>query len=80
MKYGLELPKKVFLHVPNTAIWSGQISGNNQYIEGLDEMMAFHNIKQYHIVVLEYRHGGNFKVEIFNPYAVEIDYSLDHNV
>ncbi|KAL8157053.1 hypothetical protein AgCh_001956 [Apium graveolens] len=29
---------------------------------------------------MEYKSGGNFNVEIFNPYCVPIDYTLDHNV
>lgn len=43
-------------------------------------MMAFHSIKAYHIVILEYRGGCNFKFEIFNPYCVEIDYAFNHNI
>lgn len=65
--------------MPSRALWSSHIAPNSQYIEGLEEMVYFHNIKPYHIVIMEYRYGGNFKVEIFNPFCGEIDYCVDHN-
>lgn len=49
-------------------------------IEGLDEMVAFHNIKQYHMCIVEYMGGGKFKLEVINPYCVQINYTVNNNV
>ncbi|KAK1403412.1 hypothetical protein POM88_003017 [Heracleum sosnowskyi] len=62
LEYGTQLPKKLFLHVPSNAIWPGELSEDKKHIEGLDEMMSFHNIQPYHIAMLEYLGDGkNFK-------------------
>lgn len=39
-------------------------------------MMKFYNIKPYHMILFEYYGGPSFNIEIYNPYAVEINYSI----
>ncbi|KAL8146246.1 hypothetical protein AgCh_004118 [Apium graveolens] len=45
-----------------------------------DEMRKMMRGRPYHVVIIEYKSEGNFEVEIFNPYCVPIDYTIDHNV
>ncbi|KAK1396873.1 hypothetical protein POM88_006736 [Heracleum sosnowskyi] len=39
-------------------------------------MMEFYDVQPYHFFYVQYNGGGNFKLEIFNVYAVEIKYHL----
>lgn len=55
-------------------MWCGRISKDTEYIEGLDEMMTYHNIKEYHVCFIKYIGGSDFVIEVFNPYYVSIDY------
>ncbi|KAK1374665.1 hypothetical protein POM88_030858 [Heracleum sosnowskyi] len=71
-----DLPEKVFFTMPSGDMWSGAYVKNCTYISGLEEMMRFYDVKPYQFYFVEYNGGGNFKLEIFNTYAVEILYPV----
>lgn len=64
---------RLYLHVPNTEIWVGKIFEDSMYIENLHDLMIYHKINPYHLILLDYLGGLNFKINIFNPYGVEIN-------
>ncbi|KAK1393025.1 hypothetical protein POM88_012081 [Heracleum sosnowskyi] len=72
--YGHELPENVFLHVDCSYVWQGKVVNGGKYIEELEDMINYYGIKPYHMVLLQYDRVENFKVQIYNPYAVEIMY------
>lgn len=70
------MPSKVYIELPNRALWRGSYCKMQNYIEGLESMFNYYDIKQYHLVVLFYGGGNKFSLEIFNVYGVEIFYQV----
>lgn len=64
----------MYLRVPTGATWFGTYVHVTQRIEGLENFMNYYDVKPFHVFVLEYDGTGSFFVELFNCYAVEIDY------
>lgn len=77
-EYGNDLPEKVKLHVKSGADWDGFFSGKIFYIEGLEDMMGYYNLKSYHLALLCYTGGGEFNLTFHTPYGVEMKYPT-HN-
>ncbi|KAK1382027.1 hypothetical protein POM88_019762 [Heracleum sosnowskyi] len=75
--YGKEIPKTVYLHIRSRRIWRGLYVQHRKWIEGLDDMMRYYGVKPYHLVAFTYNGGSSFDVEIFNPYAVEVNYTYN---
>lgn len=65
----------VGLHLPNGALWHGRYNMGLRRIEGLEELMKQYNVKSYHLLAFMYYGGTEFGLQIFNHYAVEINYS-----
>lgn len=74
--YGTGIPKKLYLHLPFGAIWFGSYVHSEYSIVGLENFMHYYNIKASSLLALEHLGGCDFKVEIFNCYAMEIDYGV----
>lgn len=75
-EYGELLPELVFLQVPNGDIWCGRYYKYSFYVDGVHRLMNYYNVKPYFMVRFEYFGDANFSIQIFNEYAVEIDYPL----
>lgn len=43
-------------------------------------MMDYFLVKPYHLVLLQYDGFKTFKLKIFNPYAIEINYPQEHRI
>ena len=65
----------VGLHLPNCAVFVGQYNKELKRIEGLAALMKEYNVKIYQILSFKHYGGTEFRVEIFNQYAVEIYYA-----
>lgn len=74
LEYGSSLRSKLSFEVPSGEIWFGKYVSGNFYVEGLEDMMLFYGIRPYHMVVLRYLGGSDFKIQFFNECAVEICY------
>lgn len=69
------VPKKVSLKMPIGDVWCGTYLQKKSYIRGLKEMMQFYDLKPYYVYYMQYTGCDNFNVEIFNSYAMEIEYA-----
>ncbi|XP_074337660.1 uncharacterized protein LOC141674855 [Apium graveolens] len=74
---GSFIPRNVSVYVNSGRSWSATIDAKVKYIEGLEDLMDFYLIKPYHPVRLHYDGSSNFLIEIYNPYAIEINYHGD---
>ncbi|KAK1368801.1 hypothetical protein POM88_034893 [Heracleum sosnowskyi] len=74
---GLKVPKRIYLELPRGALWRGTYVQDRNCIEDLDCMFKCYRLKPYHVVNLHYAGGVKFGVEIFSPYGVEIDYTVE---
>lgn len=74
---GGELPLDVKLHDPSSAVWKGKYVKKSKSISELTAMMTFYGIKPYHMVLVKYEGGPDFKFQVYNSYAVEIKYPMD---
>lgn len=74
--YGSFIPGKVYFHLPSRAIWYGKYIHGNFTIAGLKFFKKYYNINSSTLMAVEYVGGQDFKLEIFNCYAMEIDYRL----
>lgn len=74
------LPELVQLHVDDFKTWHGRISKDRLFIEGLKALMDYYLVKPYHFVQLQYDGFKKFKMHIFNPYAIEINYHVEHRI
>lgn len=72
--------EKVKMHALSSRFWIGTYVKVSKYIENLDAMMNFYDIKPYYLILLQYKFGSNFKIEIYNPYVVEISYQTETQV
>lgn len=64
------------MQVPNGDIWCGRYVEGSHYIKGVDTLMNYYNVKPYFMIRFQYLGGGNFNIEIYNEYGVEIEYPL----
>ncbi|KAL1831957.1 hypothetical protein ACET3Z_001608 [Daucus carota] len=76
LKFGEKIPSRLLLHVPGIVVWNGIFRREKLRIEGLEKMFFYYSIKPYHLILFEYTGGPSFNIQIYNPYAVEIDYSI----
>ncbi|KAK1360715.1 hypothetical protein POM88_045189 [Heracleum sosnowskyi] len=75
-RYRKSVDEKVYLYLPSSAIWFGSFVLKKHRIEGLQNFMRYYDVKPLNVFVLEYFGKSDFRVEIFNLYAIEIDYGL----
>lgn len=73
-EYANDLPEKIKLHVKSSLVWDGYFSGEKFYIEALEDMMSYYNLKPYHVALLSYTGGGEFNLIFYTPYSVEMKY------
>lgn len=76
---GEELSKELKLHGPSSTLWIGKYVSKRRSIEGLTGLMKCYGIKPYHIVVMKYNGGYQFRLEVYNSYAVKITYPPDRH-
>ncbi|KAL1807769.1 hypothetical protein ACET3Z_024759 [Daucus carota] len=67
--------KNIALHLPMKNTLIGRYVSSSETVEGIDCLMEYYNVNPYFVFVLEYIGGTEFTLEIFNEYAVEVDYS-----
>lgn len=67
--------KNIGLHLPMKNTLIGRYVSSSETVEGIDCLMEYYNVNPYFVFVLEYIGGTEFTLEIFNEYAVEVDYS-----
>lgn len=60
--------------MPNGDVWAGRYNKKGKCIKGLEEMMMLYSVKPFHFILIHYLGGPDFELEVFSPYAVEIDY------
>lgn len=65
----------VGLHLPNGDVRTARYNMEFRRIEGLQALMKQYNVRSYHMLAFKYYGGTEFGLEIFNQYAVEINYS-----
>lgn len=75
-KFGEQIPNDVYLCMRNGDAQCAVFHRNNGCIVNLGAMVDFYGIKPYNVILLEYNGDGNFKTEIFNDDAVEINYPV----
>lgn len=63
------------LHLPMTNSWLARYVSSSETVEGLEKLFKTYNVNPWYMFVFKYIGGTEFQVEIFNEYAVEIDYS-----
>lgn len=76
---------KIGLHVPLANTWLGRFDSDSETVQGIESLLKAYHVNPWYMFCLEYIGGTEFTVEIFNEYAVEVDYtnivaSSEHNV
>lgn len=64
------------MHVAPGVVWNGKYSVERNWIEGLEKMMLYYCIKPYYLIAMEYIGGPSFNLQIYNPYGVEVNYTV----
>ncbi|WOG82239.1 hypothetical protein DCAR_0101401 [Daucus carota subsp. sativus] len=70
------IPERLLLHVAPGVVWNGKYSVERNWIEGLEKMMLYYCIKPYYLIAMEYIGGPSFNLQIYNPYGVEVNYTV----
>lgn len=60
--------------MPFKKTWLGRFVSVSQTIEGIENLLKAYRVNPCCIFLFEHIGGSEFKVEIFNEYAVEVDY------
>ncbi|WOH15091.1 hypothetical protein DCAR_0934628 [Daucus carota subsp. sativus] len=62
------------LYVPLKNTWLRRFVRVSETVEGIESLLKAYRVNPCYIFLFEYIGGSEFKVEIFNEYAVEVDY------
>lgn len=69
------MPVNLKLHVSSGDVWHGKFVQESKCIEGLEELMGYHQIRPFHFAMLHYIGGPDFTLHVYTPYGVEMDYA-----
>lgn len=76
VNYGSQLCEEVKFNGPSDLRWIEKYRKKSKSIQELNDMMEFYSIKPYHMVLVQYVGESYFKFQVYNPYAVEIEYPV----
>ena len=63
------------LHVPLKKTWLGRFVSESGTVEGIENFLEAYLVNMCYMFCLECVGGTEFTVQIFNEYAVEVDYT-----